>query len=91
MGKICIVELTIYQFGFTFYTMDNQIRVFRAKHGMTQNDLARETMLSRQTIQHIESGSVVPNLKHAAAIAAALHTTVDELFVLGSSEGGEAE
>lgn len=62
--------------------MENRIREFRAKHGLTQNDLAREVMVSRQTIQHIESGSTIPSLAHAAAIAMVLKTTVDELFVL---------
>ena len=61
--------------------MGNRIKERREKLGMTQEDLAQASGISRATISALESG-VEKNTttKTLLAIADALKTTVDRLF-----------
>jgi putative transcriptional regulator len=61
--------------------MKTRIKEFRARHDMTQDDLARKIGVRRETILFIENGKYVPSLKLAHDIAEALQSTVDELFM----------
>lgn len=54
-----------------------------AKH-MTQEQLAEVIGVSRQTVTKWESGETSPGLEHAAAIAEALGTTLDDLVTFDS-------
>jgi len=58
-----------------------RIKEFRARYGLTQEDLAKIVGVRRQTILFIEGGDYNPSLKLAHNIARALNTTIDELFL----------
>ena len=62
--------------------MKNDLRVFRAKHKMTQDDLATKLGVSRQTLSAIENNKYFPSLELALKIAKVFSCTVDELFSL---------
>jgi len=62
--------------------MKNTIKVERAKHNMTQQDLAEKVGVSRQTINSIESQKYIPSTVLALKIAKVFNTKVDELFEL---------
>lgn len=58
-----------------------RIKEFRARHDLTQEDLARLVGVRRETIIYLEKGRYNPSLKLAHDIAKALQTTIDELFI----------
>ena len=60
--------------------MKTRMKELRARHGMTQDDLARRVGVRRETILFIENGKYVPSLKLAHDIAKVLEITIDELF-----------
>lgn len=59
---------------------NNKIKVFRAQHGLTQEELAEKIGVSRQTVVAIEKGKYLPTLGLAFSIAKIFGTTVDNLF-----------
>ncbi|MBN2042715.1 MAG: helix-turn-helix transcriptional regulator [Candidatus Aenigmarchaeota archaeon] len=61
--------------------MKTRIKEFRAKHGMTQEDLARKVGVRRETIVFLEKGKYNPSLRLAHDIAKALGAKIEELFV----------
>jgi len=62
--------------------MKNTIRVERARHEMTQADLAEKISVSRQTIHAIEKGKFVPSTVLALKIARFFEVKVEEIFTL---------
>ncbi|MBD3331798.1 helix-turn-helix domain-containing protein [candidate division GN15 bacterium] len=60
----------------------NHIKQHRARLDMTQQALAEQVKVSRQTIISIERGRYVPSTLLAFRIARALDMRVDELFEL---------
>jgi putative transcriptional regulator len=62
--------------------LKTRIKEFRAKHDLTQEDLARKVGVRRETIVFLEQGKYNPSLKLAHDVAKALETTIDELFIL---------
>ena len=62
--------------------MENRIRVARAERRMTQQQLADQTGVSRQTINAIESGKFVPSTVVALKIARVFERPVEEIFSL---------
>ena len=62
--------------------MKNKIRMQRKKLGLRQEDVARETGGTRQTINAIENGKYNPSLVLAIKLARLLKTPVEELFQL---------
>jgi putative transcriptional regulator len=60
--------------------IDTKMREYRAKHNMTQEELADLVGVRRETIGHLENGKYNPSLKLAFDIAKVFNTTVDELF-----------
>ena len=62
--------------------MQNNLRKYRESLQMTQEDLARLTGVSRQSIISIEKGQYVPSTVLALKFASALHTLVEDLFYL---------
>lgn len=62
--------------------MDNRIKELRAKHNLTQEDLATKVNVRRETILFIEKGKYNPSLKLAHEIAKALKSKIEEVFVL---------
>ncbi len=67
-----------------------RIKEFRARHDMTQDDLARKVGVRRETISFLERGRYNPSLKLAHDVAKALNASMDELFIF-DEEGGENE
>ena len=61
--------------------MKTRIKEFRARHDLTQEDLARKAGVRRETIVFLEKGKYNPSLKLAHDVAVALKTTIEELFV----------
>lgn len=62
--------------------MKNKLRMQRKKLGLRQEDVARETGVTRQTINAIENGKYNPSLVLAIKLARLLKTPVEELFQL---------
>jgi putative transcriptional regulator len=61
--------------------MRTRIKELRARHDLTQDDLAKMVGVRRETILYLEKGKYNPSLKLAHDVAKALKTTVDDLFV----------
>jgi putative transcriptional regulator len=57
-----------------------RMKEFRARHNMTQEELANLVGVRRETIGHLENGKYNPSLKLAYDIAKVLNTSIDELF-----------
>jgi len=60
----------------------NRIREHRARHGLTQAELAARVGVTRKTINTVENRVFVPSAILALRLAAALGVTVEELFFL---------
>ena len=66
--------------------MNNKIRVARAEVRMTQQQLADAIVVSRQTINAIESGKFVPSTVLALKMARVFDKNVEEIFQLDSED-----
>lgn len=66
--------------------MKNNLRVARAEMRMTQQRLADEAGVSRQTINAIESGRFVPSTVLALKIARIFSRPVEEIFQLDDED-----
>jgi len=62
--------------------LSNRIRVFRAEHRMSQNDLAVAIGVTRKTINTIEVGRFVPSTIIALKIARYFNAPVEDIFSL---------
>lgn len=62
--------------------MKNKMKIHRAIHNLTQDDLAKMIRVSRQTINTMESGKYVPSTMLALKMAQVLGVPVEELFQL---------
>jgi len=62
--------------------MENLIKKYRQKLGMTQEELANRVGARRETIVFLEQGKYNPSLKLALNITKELKTSVEELFFL---------
>jgi len=60
--------------------LKNQIKVYRAMHDWTQEELARRVNVTRKTINTVENGKFVPSTYLALKIARAFGVPVEELF-----------
>jgi putative transcriptional regulator len=67
-------------------TVENQIRVYRAKHDLTQAELAASVGVSRQTINAIETGKYNPSLELALKLARQFDVAVEDVFTLTATE-----
>jgi putative transcriptional regulator len=65
--------------------MKNRIKVFRAMHDLTQEALANELGVTRQTILAIEKGKYDPSLDLAFKIARYFKVSIDEIFIYDAS------
>ncbi|WP_077329563.1 helix-turn-helix transcriptional regulator [Virgibacillus siamensis] len=57
-----------------------KLKMARVEHDLSQEELARKTGVSRQTIGLIELGKYNPTLSLCLAICKALDKTLDDLF-----------
>jgi len=60
--------------------MKNRIRELRARHRISQADLAEKLNVSRQTINAIENDKYDPNLPLAFQLSHLFGESVDEIF-----------
>jgi DNA-binding XRE family transcriptional regulator len=66
--------------------MRTRIKELRARHDLTQEDLAKQVGVRRETILFIEKGKYNPSLKLAYLIAQTLQSSIDELFIFEESD-----
>ena len=66
--------------------MKNSIRLERAKHSISQAELANKVDVSRQTINSLESGRYVPSSKLAYKIANFFNSKVEKIFILEAND-----
>lgn len=60
--------------------ISNRIKVWRAEYDLTQQQLAQEIGVTRQTINAIEKGKYVPSLDLAFRIARLFNAPIEEVF-----------
>ncbi len=61
--------------------MKNTLKVQRAIHDMTQDDLAKKVGVTRQTINSIETQKYDPSLSLAFKLARLFNVKIEELFI----------
>lgn len=62
-------------------TVRTRIKEFRARHNLTQEELADKVGVRRETIGFLEKGKYNPSLKLAHKVAIALKSSIGELFI----------
>lgn len=62
--------------------MVNQLGYIRGIRGMSQEQLAMRTKISRHTISEIELGKRIPSVKTALILARGLKCAVEDIFIL---------
>ena len=70
-------------------TFKTRIKELRARHDMTQEELAKKVGVRRETISFLERGRYNPSLKLAYNVAQVLRTTMDELFIFEEEDKNE--
>ncbi len=66
--------------------MRTRIRELREEHGLTQEALAREVDVTRQTILFMEKGKYNPSLRLAYRIARVFNRPLEEVFSFEDEE-----
>jgi putative transcriptional regulator len=66
--------------------VQTRIKEYRARVAMTQDDLAKQVGVRRETIVFLEQGKYNPSLKLAHAVAKALNSSIDDLFIFDDDE-----
>ena len=67
--------------------MNNRLKVFRAMHNLTQEALADQLRVTRQTVISIENGKYDPSLPLAFRIAGLFSVKIEDVFLYGSEPG----
>ena len=62
--------------------MNNNIKLLRSQFQLTQEDIAKKTGVTRQTINAIENNKYSPTLELAMRLAQIFNTSVEEIFKL---------
>jgi putative transcriptional regulator len=65
----------------------NKLKVYRAMHDLTQEQLADKLGVSRQTVIAIESNKYLPSLSLAFRIAALFQVKIEDVFYVEGEEG----
>lgn len=66
--------------------MKNTLKVERAIHNLTQEDLAQRIGVSRQTINSIEANRYVPSTLLALKLSEVFNKSVNDFFTLGDDD-----
>lgn len=61
--------------------MKNKLKVYRAIHDLTQEELANKLGVTRATINAIEKGRYDPSLRLAFKMARFFEVTIESIFV----------
>ncbi len=62
--------------------MKNNIKLYRVKFGLTQDDLSKRLEVSRQTINSIENNKYFPSLELGLKLSRIFECKVEDLFSL---------
>lgn len=62
--------------------MKNRVKEYRKQYKLTQEELANNLGVTRQTIIAVENDKYNPTLELAMRLARYLNTTIEELFTL---------
>lgn len=75
--------------------MTNRIKEFRARHNITQDELAKRVNVRRETIVFLEKNKYNPSLKLAYDLAQVFLVKIEDLFifndVLNNDTNGQQE
>ena len=66
--------------------MKNKIKELRAREGLTQQQLANQAGVRRETIVFLEKGKYNPSLNLAHAIATIFQLPIEEVFIFEDTE-----
>lgn len=69
--------------------MKNSLESLRKEAGMTQEELAKQLEVSRQTISSLESGRYNPSILLAFRIARLFGRSIEEVFLYEEGAGQE--
>ncbi len=61
--------------------MKTRIKEYRAKHDLTQKELAEKVGVRRETIVFLEKGKYNPSLKLAYDISKVFDTSIEDIFI----------
>jgi putative transcriptional regulator len=67
--------------------MKTKIREYRARIGITQEELAARVGVRRETVVFLEKGKYNPSLKLAWRVAQELGASIEEIFIFGEEDG----
>ena len=59
-----------------------RIKELRARYNLTQDELADEVGVTRQTMLYLEKGKYNPSLVLAYKVAKALNSSIEEVFII---------
>ena len=62
--------------------LENRIKILRAEHNITQEDLGKSCGLSRQSINAIEKGKFIPTVLSALKISKHFNVKVEDIFIV---------
>jgi putative transcriptional regulator len=66
--------------------MKNNIKVYRAMHDLTQENLAEKVGVTRQTIHAIEKGKYDPSLELAFKLSRLFNASIEDIFLYNGGE-----
>lgn len=66
--------------------MKTRIKELRAKHNLTQEELAEKVGVRRETILYLEQGKFMPSLKLAWDVAQEFKLPVEEIFIMNEDD-----
>ena len=66
--------------------MTNNLKVLRATKNISQEELAKQIQVSRQTINAMEKGKYVPSTVLALKLARFFNKNVEEIFELETTD-----
>jgi putative transcriptional regulator len=69
-----------------FCRLKNNLKVERAIHNLTQEELANKISVSRQTINAMEANKYVPSTVLALKIAKLFNKPVEQIFILEDND-----
>ena len=59
-----------------------RIKELRARHNLTQEELADKVGVTRQTMLYIEKGKYNPSLAEAHKVAKVLKSSIEDVFII---------
>lgn len=69
--------------------MKNRLEEIRKQNGLTQEELAEQLEVSRQTISSLESGRYNPSILLAFKIARMFNLPIEDIFIYEEEQGNE--